>query len=506
MKAEILLSLLLTSGICAVAQQAPENPKPKPSPDKQAAPRSGKVTPKTADPFLRGGAAPPPGQPPSKPYNVYGLVEYIEVPSDAWLAYSSANPVGLDATAVRAEVQSWIAAGKAKPIELTCVPTRSGQRMVVESIIQHRFPDDYLMTPTTPVPKKFETRNTYFQFEWEPIVSRDLQTLYSAFVPQISRLAGSAFYTPLQRKFAKPGDLNQPLFTFQKTTNSVNSQASQPVLLDAATPFDDNGKLREEVRWLLFFRGAPVPLTLPEKGFPVPAIKIIDGDSEVELTQKQVDDLLNDRSEDPGVARRREIVRAQVESGGRTQLMFEIERLEVSLADLNDWFADKDLEAGTNGLRKSALEWIRAGRGREFDRWLGPVQSGQRTAWESKYEIRYPGGYSIDPIIAPISFETRGAGYTIEMEPALGSDGKTINLSIIPSDVRYCGNMVLHRSEVDGQMVPDVEQPVFATMQITTSLVTALGQYSLLAITTPAGDNMQPDPKRRILTFVVFRQ
>jgi hypothetical protein len=508
MKAKTLLPLFLTLSLCAVAQQGLD-PVPEPVTG------SGKARVKGADPFLRTGLDPVPSQPPPKPYNIYGLVEYIEVPRDEWLAFSAAQPVGLDATALRAEVQSWITAGKAKPIELTCVATKSGQRMVVESLIERRFPSEFLMKPPTPVPSEFETRTTHFSFEWEPVADSDI--VHSSFVPQISRLAGSTFNTPLQRKFAQPGDLGQPLFATQKTTISIPSQASRPVLLDAAVPFDDNGRLRDDVRWLLFFRVAPVLLTLPEKGFPkdrsFEIVEIGDGEARVKMkmNEKQVDDLLSSRSEDPKDVRLRAAVRSMVESReknpfGNHPFMFEIERLEVTLADLNAWFADKDLEAGTNSLRKSALEWIRAGRGREVDRRLGPVSSKQRTVWESSFEVRYPTKYFTDPLIAPVTFETRKTGYTVEMEPLIGPDGKTIDLSIIPRDVRDCGSVVLHRSEVDGQMVPDVEQPVFATMQITTSLVTALGQYSLLGIMTPPDDKMQPDPQRRILTFVTCRQ
>lgn len=493
MKAKFVLPFVLTLTLNALAQQQP-----------------GKAPPQAADPFQRTGLEPLPGEPPpAKPSNVYGLVEYIEVPREAWLSYSAANPVGIDASALRAEVQGWIAAKKAKPIELTCVPTKSGQRMVVESIIEQRYPTEYYQTTPLPVPSSFETRNIHFAFEWEPISSPDSKTVDSSFVPWITRLTGYTFHTPMQRKVAERGDANSPLIATQKTTVSISSRANLPALLDVTTPFDDSGNLRDDVRCLAFFRAAPVPVAGSERPSES-TYDILQGNSRVKMTQKQVDDLLNDRSEDPAAVRRRDAVRAQVEKAEATirtaAFMFEIERLEVTLADLNAWFAGKDLEAATSGLRKSAREWIQGGRGREVDRRTGPVKSGNRSVLESVFEIRYPTEFAYDPAVAPTTFETRNTGYTIELEPVLSADGKMVDVSIVPQDTRYCGKVVVHRAAFEGKMVPSIEQPIFATMRVSTNISTAVGQYSLLAINTPVNDNMQPDPQRRILTFITFRQ
>ena len=70
-----------------------------------------------ADPFTRDGnpTSAPNEQAPSSLFNLYGLVEYVEVPVDTWLSYVASHPVHHDVTELRAEVQRWIAAGKAKP-------------------------------------------------------------------------------------------------------------------------------------------------------------------------------------------------------------------------------------------------------------------------------------------------------------------------------------------------------------------------------------------------------
>src|SRR5688572_22383265 len=109
--------LLFCFHLVTLAQQPSDNTKPKPGSDAQDV----TTKPKATDPFLRGDTTSPATRPKGPLVNVYGLLEYIEVPRDLWLGYSGEMPAGSDATALRAEVQSWIKAGKAKPIEMTCV-------------------------------------------------------------------------------------------------------------------------------------------------------------------------------------------------------------------------------------------------------------------------------------------------------------------------------------------------------------------------------------------------
>ena len=181
MKANLLLSLVLTFVVTSVAQEPPQNAKPTSEAAKPDQPTGTPAAqPQPGDPFLRNGASAKTTQPSGPPINVYGLLEYIEVPRDAWLAYSVSKPIGTDATALRAEVQSWIKAGKAKPIELTCVSTRPAQRMFIESNIERRYPVKYNRGAPAPVPSTFETRNTGLTLEWEATVAPDHKSLSSS--------------------------------------------------------------------------------------------------------------------------------------------------------------------------------------------------------------------------------------------------------------------------------------------------------------------------------------
>jgi hypothetical protein len=463
--------LLLCFQTLTFAQTPPDSEKSVPVAAPPETPGKVKTTPVDAgagDPFLRSGAASQ-AAPPSGPLvNLYGLVEYIEVPRDLWLKYSPEKPGGADATALRAEVQSWIKAGKARPIEMTCVPTRNGQRMVVESIIERIYPTSYLQIIPTPVPGKFEKRNTGVTFEWEPIVSSDLRTLDSSMAPKIVHMVGSVSRSLIQNKIREAGEAGVPPFLTHQATISISSQVSQPVLLDAIEPLSESGTPRDDVRWLIFFRGAAVQPTKPAK----------EGNTDSA---------------------------AKSAENGPTVLSFELERLEVSLDDLNAELSGKDLDAGITGLRTAALEWIRSGRGKVLDRRIGAGKSGQRHVWESSFELNFPIKYGIDPTVGPTSFETRNTGYTVEMEPVLAEDGTTIDLSIVAQEVRHKNEVMFPQSEVNGKMVPAIEQPIFYTMKISTNLVTTLGQPALLSIATPANDQGEPDPKWRVLTFVNLR-
>jgi hypothetical protein len=468
MKANLLIiPVILSLALSTVAQDTPGPRKPIPADGKPDLPSDPSAS-GPGDPFLRGGSTPKPPQPSGPPINVYGLLEYIEVPRDAWLGYSVSKPIGIDATALRAEVQSWIKAGKAKPIELTCVPTRPDQRMVIESIIERRYPVAYVQAAPAPVPSTFETRNTGLTLEWEPTVAPDQKSLRSALAAGIVRMAGNPTHIVAERKITQPGPGGWPHFFTHKATTSFSIQPNQPVLLEVITPIDETGMLRDKVRWLIFFRSATVPPPNVEKGTSKP--------SSEPLQRKGA------------------------------QLMFEIERLEVSLADLNEWFAAQDLVAGTRGLREAAFEWIKAGRGREFDRRCVPTQSDQRHLWESLAEINYATSYKNDPVFAPAGFETRNTGYTVELEPTLGVDGQTVDLSIVPQDVGYRLATLFPETELKGNKVPAIEQPIFYTMKITTSIFTTLGKPSLLSIATPSDETGDPDPKSRIITFVTFRK
>jgi general secretion pathway protein D len=147
------------------------------------------------------------------------------------------------------------------------------------------------------------------------------------------------------------------------------------------------------------------------------------------------------------------------------------------------------------------------------------TKSGQRAVIEIIREFRYPtefdppqipqnfgntGGLVLQPGLAtqagtfpvtpttPTSFETRNTGVTLEVEPLVGADGYTIDLSLVPQVVEFEG-FINYGSPISttstnalGQTVTNVitpnviNQPIFSTRKVTTSVSVFDGQTVVL--------------------------
>lgn len=132
------------------------------------------------------------------------------------------------------------------------------------------------------------------------------------------------------------------------------------------------------------------------------------------------------------------------------------------------------------------------------------TKSGQRAVTEDIQEVRYAsefGGREAAPPKAataekraaesdesthkgapvPTAFETRNTGATLEVEPVLGPDGKTIDLNLVPQHVRLLGFVPVASGRDANGHDWKIEQPRFCTAKTTTSLTVAAGQRVLLA-------------------------
>ncbi len=134
------------------------------------------------------------------------------------------------------------------------------------------------------------------------------------------------------------------------------------------------------------------------------------------------------------------------------------------------------------------------------------TRSGDRAVVEAVDEIRYATKYDpptvsfapgvnatdtvkIEPKVdvtvfegIPAEFETRNTGVTLEVEPTLSPDAKTITVNLRPQHVRLKGyNKVSVEKPSTGEKVV-VEQPEFDTMNVTTSLTLRNGQRMLMGV------------------------
>ena len=131
---------------------------------------------------------------------------------------------------------------------------------------------------------------------------------------------------------------------------------------------------------------------------------------------------------------------------------------------------------------------------------------GHRSVVETLVEQRYPIGFELavtgareskavnDRAAQPTSFETRNVGTTLEAEPIVLEDGKTILVSLVPQRValRKFENFAGLSINKDGKTAV-IDQPIFTTSKITTSVKVANGRRLLLTVDKQDGepDEMQ---------------
>lgn len=103
----------------------------------------------------------------------------------------------------------------------------------------------------------------------------------------------------------------------------------------------------------------------------------------------------------------------------------------------------------------------------------------------------------VDLQAVPQAFETRNVGVTLEVEPVLDEDQKTIHLNIVPGHVRLKAmNKVTIEREKTKEKVT-VEQPEFDNMRLTTSLSIKSGERTLLGVFRPS------DPPNHLELFIL---
>jgi hypothetical protein len=82
----------------------------------------------------------------------------------------------------------------------------------------------------------------------------------------------------------------------------------------------------------------------------------------------------------------------------------------------------------------------------------------------------------------PTAFETRNVGVMLEIEPVLGPDGRTIDISLVPQHVRFLGmrKAIVEHTGTEDKVI--VEQPEFLTNKVTTSIQVVDGEHTLLGV------------------------
>jgi len=159
--------------------------------------------------------------------------------------------------------------------------------------------------------------------------------------------------------------------------------------------------------------------------------------------------------------------------------------LEVYALDKNDARQVLESERGSGARYRRTLELSNAGKARLVTLTALTTKGGQRAVTEAIDEVRFATEFAapVDEksIARPTAFESRNVGDTLELEPVIGPDARTVDLNLAPSRVTLLG----FRDEPGSPGDAPVSQAIFDSQKITTFVTATVGEPLYLGTFTP---------------------
>lgn len=436
-----LSTLLLFIAPCSAQEPA------KPAPNDN-------VEPVPTDPFVKekGKKASAEKEGPGTMFNVGVVVQYIDVKRERWQQWLAANDVPPNASGLRKEVETWIAAGDASLAESSLVMGKSGQRAKVESVRGFAYPSEFVEHRSgLAFPKALETRNVGTTTEVDPVLDSDGNVGIN-FAPERVSYAGEN--SPREDAGVVDGDVRYPVFEFQKATTSLTLDPQSWSLVGCEKAF----KNAETHQTLIFTRP-----------------------------------LVHHFEEVTGIAE-------SVPQGMLTFSWLEVshETLNASLIKLTD---------SSSWIGGGLDDEVRKAGARILEERSYPFRSGQRSKYESTREMAVPTHWdqAKEGVFAiPGAFETWNVGTSVEVDPILSAGGGVLELNMAPPITSFAGRDVFHRVLVDGEWKPNVTMDSFYRMTPTTQLNLPVNIPVLAAVMSPPNEKGWTDPTRKVLLFVKF--
>ncbi|MEM7144595.1 MAG: hypothetical protein AAF591_05640 [Verrucomicrobiota bacterium] len=178
--------------------------------------------------------------------------------------------------------------------------------------------------------------------------------------------------------------------------------------------------------------------------------------------------------------------------------------LEVMAADEGD-----PLDGGA--LREEVQGWLEAGDARHVGGGMTVTRSGQRAKVQSVQEFIYPTDLTSGGPNArfPSAFETWNLGFELEVDPQIApseDEGKRgvpkIDMNLVPAMVWYVGEYRYGYEEGALAGEPLVIEPIYRSMQSTTSQAVRSGEYRLLDSFSWTDEVGGPTREGKVLSFV----
>jgi len=220
------------------------------------------------------------------------------------------------------------------------------------------------------------------------------------------------------------------------------------------------------------------------------------------------------------------------------QLRIQVEWIELTHEDFTALMENADsqdakaLKSSNDGpLRSKLKKMIEEDDAKIIDTAIVMARSGQRAKVESVREVTYPTEYipagivepdkqegspkkdesesddkedqdKVSLLPTPSNFETRNVGTTLEVDPVLGADERTIDLSLSPEIVYHAGNEE-YGVYVEGESEVVATMPNFYTMKVTTQVTMITGEYCFVGVQSPLEmEGGITDRERKVMVFL----
>jgi hypothetical protein len=205
----------------------------------------------------------------------------------------------------------------------------------------------------------------------------------------------------------------------------------------------------------------------------------------------------------------------------------QVEFVELSHETLTKLlFLRSPKSADATDLRKQVQDLVSKKEAKVLETQIVVGKSGGKATTESIHEFNYPTEYtppklqqapndsndkSAAPTPAnsfpvtpgdPTAFGTRNVGGTLEVEPTIGADNRTIDLRFVPEFIWHTGNTVWHEGKDANGNPFKIAMPDFYCIRMNTIITCITGQYNFVGALSPKNDKGELDTSRKLMVFV----
>ena len=222
------------------------------------------------------------------------------------------------------------------------------------------------------------------------------------------------------------------------------------------------------------------------------------------------------------------------------QMRIQVEWIELSHTDFTKLMEEYNstdsnaLNSSNDGpLRAKLKKMIEEDDAEIIDTIIVMARSGQRAKVESIIEVIYPTAYErstsekaadnkkgrlakasdnedrssktgerSDILPVATSYETRNVGTTLEVDPVLGADDRTVDLSLSPEIIYHVGHEE-YGFYKEGESEVGAKVPLFYTMKLTAQVSMIVGEYLFAGVQSPFDmESMKADRDRKVMIFL----